>query len=101
MSVPQTISVIMPVYNGGATLRDSLAPLLTMRERGEIVEIIIVDDGSTDDTVATAAAVDVRVVPSGGRLGPGGARNVAAPSAIGTILWFVDADVVVYPDSAR
>jgi cellulose synthase/poly-beta-1,6-N-acetylglucosamine synthase-like glycosyltransferase len=38
---------------------------------------------------------------SGGRVGPGGARNVAAPSAIGDVLWFVDADVVVHDDAAR
>jgi GT2 family glycosyltransferase len=43
----------------------------------------------------------VRLVHSGGRLGPGGARNVAAPLAVGNVLWFVDADVVVHDDAAR
>ena len=95
------ISVVMPVYNGGATLRLSLAPLSAMREAGEIEEIVVVDDGSTDDTVAVAREFNARILPSGGRLGPGGARNVAAPTASGDILWFVDADVVVHPDSAR
>lgn len=95
------ITVIMPVYNGGGTLRQSLAPLLTMRRAGEIAEIIVVDDGSDDDTAAIAAALDVRVIDSGGRLGPGGARNVGSRSATGDILWFVDADVVVHPDGAR
>ena len=38
----------------------------------------------------------VRLMHSGGRVGPGGARNTAAPFAVGDILWFVDADVVVH-----
>ena len=95
-----TISVIMPVYNGSAFLARSLPPLIDMLRRGEIVEVIVVDDTSTDETVATAAAMGARVVPSGGRLGPGGARNQAAPAARGAILWFVDADVVVHDDAA-
>jgi GT2 family glycosyltransferase len=95
------ITVIMPVYNGGSTLRQSLAPLLAMRRAGEIAEIIVVDDGSDDDTATIVAALDVPVIDSGGRLGPGGARNVGSRSATGDILWFVDADVVVHADGAR
>jgi GT2 family glycosyltransferase len=95
------ISVIMPVYNGAGVLRASLAPLLAMLRAGEIAEIIVVDDGSTDATTAIATECHVRVMRSGGRLGPGGARNVAAPGATGDVLWFVDADVVVHDDAAR
>jgi GT2 family glycosyltransferase len=95
------ISVIIPVYNGEATLRRSLEPLLAMRARGEIAEIIVVDDKSTDASAPIARAVGVRVMDSGGRLGPGGARNVAAGQAVGDVLWFVDADVVVHADAAR
>ena len=91
----------MPVYNGADVLRASLAPLLAMRRAGEIAEIIVVDDGSTDATTAIATQSDVRMLHSGGRLGPGGARNAAATVAGGDILWFVDADVVVHDDAAR
>jgi glycosyltransferase involved in cell wall biosynthesis len=91
----------MPVYNGGGTLRQSLEPLLTMRGKGEVAEIIVVDDGSTDASAAIAADAGVTVLESGGRLGPGGARNVGAATADGEILWFVDADVVVHADGAR
>jgi cellulose synthase/poly-beta-1,6-N-acetylglucosamine synthase-like glycosyltransferase len=94
------VSVIMPVYNGEHVLRASLAPLAAMRRSGEIAEIIVVDDGSTDGSAAVAREFGASVLPSGGRLGPGGARNVAAPSAVGEILWFVDADVVVHDDAA-
>jgi GT2 family glycosyltransferase len=95
------ISVVMPVYNGAGVLRASLAPLLAMQRAGEIAEIIVVDDGSTDATAAIASEYQARLINSGGRLGPGGARNAAAPAAIGNILWFVDADVVVHEDAAR
>ena len=95
------VSVIMPAYNGAATIRQSLAPLLAMRRDGEIEEIIVVDDSSTDTTVEIAASLGARVLHSGGRLGPGGARNIAAPVAVGAVLWFVDADVVVHADACR
>jgi GT2 family glycosyltransferase len=96
-----SVSVVMPVYNGAATLELSLAPLLRMLRDREIVEVVVVDDGSTDATRQIAARLGARVIESGGRLGPGGARNVAAPAAAGNVLWFVDADVVVHEDAAR
>ena len=95
------ISAVMPVYNGAAVLSASLAPLVAMQRAGEIAEIIVVDDGSTDASASIAADCGARLLPSGGRLGPGGARNVAAADAAGEILWFVDADVVVHDDAAR
>ena len=98
---PVTVTVIVPVYNGAATLDRCLAPLLAMQGAGEVAEIIVVDDGSTDASAGMAAALGARVVGSGGRLGPGGARNVAARLARGDVLWFVDADVVVHDDAAR
>jgi GT2 family glycosyltransferase len=95
------ITAIIPVYNGEATLRRSLAPLLAMCDRGEIAEVIVVDDGSTDTSAMIAGGLGVPVISSGGRLGPGSARNIAARTAIGNVLWFVDADVVVHSDAAR
>ncbi len=94
------ISVIMPVYNGVDFIARSLPPLVAMQQRGDILEVIVVDDGSTDHTVSMAEGFGARVIDSGGRLGPGGARNVAAGDAVGEILWFVDADVVVHDDAA-
>ncbi len=100
-SADPSISVVMPVYNGRDVLRASLAPLLEMRRTGEIAEIVVVDDGSTDGSTEIATECGARLLHSGGRLGPGGARNAAAASAVGEILWFVDADVVVHDDAAR
>jgi glycosyltransferase involved in cell wall biosynthesis len=96
-----SISVIMPVYNGVDFIRDSLPPLVAMLKRGEIEEVLVVDDGSTDSTVQLAEELGARVMSSGGRLGPGGARNKAAKIASADALWFVDADVIVHEDAAR
>jgi glycosyltransferase involved in cell wall biosynthesis len=91
----------MPVFNGLDYVDQSLPPLLAMRERGEVAEVIVVDDGSTDATPQRCRELGATVMDSGGRLGPGGARNRAAQDAAGELLWFVDADVVVHDDAAR
>src|SRR5262245_231549 len=95
------ISVIMPVYNGAEFIIHSVPPLLAMKQRGEIREVIVIDDGSTDDSKSMAERMGAIVMSSSGRLGPGGARNQAAEIARGDILWFVDADVVVHDSAAR
>ncbi|MCB1706628.1 MAG: glycosyltransferase [Halioglobus sp.] len=96
-----SISVIMPVYNGAEFIVKSLPPLLAMEQRGEILEVIVVDDGSTDRSRQIAQQLGAIVMSSSGRLGPGGARNEAAETAQGEFLWFVDADVVVHDDAVE
>lgn len=89
------LSVIVPVYNGRALLERSLAPLLTAQASAAL-EVIVVDDGSSDGSGSFAQSLGARVVPSGGTaLGPAAARNRGADEARGAILLFVDADVVV------
>lgn len=93
--------MIMPVYNAVEYIKQSLPPLIAMMNDEQICEVIVVDDTSSDETPDVARALGANVMPSGGRLGPGGARNVAAKVAKGDILWFVDADVVVHSDAAE
>jgi glycosyltransferase involved in cell wall biosynthesis len=95
----QVISVIMPVYNGQDFIVKSLPPLIGMLHRGEVHEVIVVDDGSTDDTRRIARDMGARIIDSGGRLGPGAARNMAVAEAEGEVVWFVDADVIVHDDA--
>ena len=97
----QVISVIMPVYNGQEFIVRSLPPLIDMQRRGEVCEVIVVDDSSTDDTCRIASDMGARVIPSGGRLGPGAARNMAVQEAQGNVVWFVDADVIVHDDAVK
>lgn len=92
-----TISAVMPAYNAAALLPQVLAPLLAMLRAGEIAEVLVVDDRSTDDTAAVAAALGARVMVMPRNGGPGAARNLAALHALGDILWLVDSDVVVHP----
>ncbi|NOY15435.1 MAG: glycosyltransferase [Gammaproteobacteria bacterium] len=95
------ITAIMPVRNGYNLLPLSLPPLLAMQDRGELVEVIVVDDASTDDSAKFSAHLGAKVLHNTERSGPGAARNLASQQAKGDILWFVDADVVVHEDAAR
>lgn len=95
------ISVIMPAYNAAHYLKLSLPPLIAMRERGEIEEVIVVDDCSPDPSnIAVARELGAHVVKMDVNGGPGAARNYAASLAKGDILWLVDADVVAHEDAA-
>ncbi len=94
-----SISVIIPVHNGGADFRRCLSSL------AEVVpppcETIIVADGDTDGSWRLAEGFDARVlrIPEPG--GPGRARNLGARAARGDILFFVDADVAIRHDATR
>ena len=99
-SIGTTISVIMPAYNACHFIGQSLPPLIEMLRKGDIDEVIVADDGSTDHSASMAAEMGAQVVFTGSRSGPGAARNKAAQVAKGEILWFVDADVLVHPDAA-
>jgi glycosyltransferase involved in cell wall biosynthesis len=97
-----SVSVVMPLYNAQSTIERCLAPLLEMLARGEIFELIVVDDGSTDRSVELVGAhSQVQLLRSAQRGGPGAARNIGATQARGKYLWFVDSDVVLAPDAAR
>lgn len=94
-----TISIIMPVYNGIGFVEKSLPPLFSMLKNNEVIELIVIDDGSKDESMTIAKEFGARVLESGGRKGPAAARNIAAEQAMGDIVWFVDADVVVRSDA--
>jgi len=91
------ISIVMPVYNAEALLDECLGAVRA--SAGVDYEVIVVDDSSTDRSPAIAEAHGCTVIPSGGRLGPGRARNVGARAARGDILFFIDSDVMIRPDT--
>ncbi len=91
-----TISVVVPVYNGGEPFRACLAALVALSPPP--LEIIVVANGDTDGSGDLAASFGAKVIRVPTPSGPGLARNLGAQMARGAILLFVDADVVVPRD---
>ena len=95
-----SVSVIIPTFNGGSGLGPTIASL--HRQTLRPLEIVVVDDGSTDDTRAVAeraralGLVDM-VICHGTRCGRSAAINAAARFASGDLLLTVDADTVFEP----
>lgn len=92
-----SVSVIIPAYNASQTLPQTLAAL-TPDALEKNVEIIVVDDGSTDNISAVARAFDVRLVTLRQNVGAARAKNIGARAAQGDLLFFTDADIVPPPD---
>jgi lipopolysaccharide/colanic/teichoic acid biosynthesis glycosyltransferase/GT2 family glycosyltransferase len=84
-------SVIVPAHNAAQTIEECIEALLKQSVPQKRYEIIVVDDGSSDDTATLARSYGVRVLTQPHR-GPGAARNVGAGQATGEILLFTDAD---------
>jgi len=92
------LSVVVPVHNGGESLRRCLQGLAASARPPD--EVVVVDDGSTDGSAALAAALGARVLTtSAGPRGPAHARNRGAEMATGEVLVFIDADVAVHTDT--
>lgn len=95
-NTPLSISIIVPVYNGGAAFGRCLDALLMLRPAPH--EIIVVADGDSDGSRQLALGRGVRVIELDTPRGPDVARNLGAQAASGDVLYFVDADVAVHPD---
>ena len=91
------ISVIVPVYNGAEFLRRCLEALA--RSTVQPLEVIVVDDCSTDSSMDVCLERKVQVLSTSQNSGPAVARNLAARVAMGDVLLFVDADVLVKPET--
>jgi len=96
----QRVSVVIAAYNVGPYVAETVASALGQTHADR--EIIIVDDGSTDDTLAVArrlAATDQRVrvvaTPNGG---PAAARNTALLAARGEFVALLDSDDLIQPE---
>jgi GT2 family glycosyltransferase len=87
------ISVVVCSFNGSRTIGECLQAISKLRHPN--FEVIVVDDGSTDDTAAIAARYDVRLIRTSNH-GLSHARNIGWQSAKGEIVAYIDDDA--YPD---
>jgi glycosyltransferase involved in cell wall biosynthesis len=91
-----TVSVILPAYNSGPFIGHAIESVL--QQSFDDLEVIVVDDGSTDGTGCRARAYGERVqYIRRPHLGAGAARNYGAKMARGRWLAFLDADDFWYP----
>jgi glycosyltransferase involved in cell wall biosynthesis len=92
------ISVIVPVFNGAATLGEAIE---SIRAQEAQVEIIVVDDGSTDDTAHVIETLTDIVAIRQDNLGPAAARNSGLVFARAPLVAFLDDDDLWMPHKLR
>lgn len=95
------VSVVMPVFNAGRDVLGAVAQLQTLTHPN--LEFIMIDDGSSDDTVEWLARFAdgdkrARLIALEENVGAAEARNIGLRAASGTYVWFVDWDDEWVPD---
>lgn len=95
------VSTVIPVFNRAAMLREAVGSVLAQTWRP--IEIVIVDDGSTDDTLHVAHALraqhpDIVRVLGQANAGPGVARQTGLEATRGEFIQFLDSDDLLLPE---
>jgi len=93
-TAPQ-ITIVVPTYNGSNIIDRCIGSLRSLDYPNERLEVIIVDDGSTDSTPAILERYDMTVIRHETNKGASVARNTGIKYATGDIILFVDQDVMV------
>lgn len=88
------VSIIIPALNEGFSIKPALEAIEIF---GEAVETIVVDGGSTDDTVLIAQNYNVKILHSG--RGRGTQMRAGAAAAGGDVFWFLHADTIAPPEA--
>ncbi|MDR3639211.1 MAG: glycosyltransferase [Isosphaeraceae bacterium] len=92
------ITLVIPGRNAARVVRHCLDAVVPLLERGELAEIIFVDDASTDETATIVAQYPITCLKGQGH-GPGAARNLGWREARSPLVWFIDSDCVAEPDA--
>jgi hypothetical protein len=103
---PPAVSVIIATYNAGQLLAQALDALAAQSLPPELIEIIVVDDGSTDGTWSYLSELErtrsnIKIFQQQHSGGPSAGRNRALCEATGTYVFFHDADDYLGPDALR
>lgn len=99
--IPVKVSVLIPAYNAAPYIEQTLASVLA--QTWPNLEVIVVDDGSRDDTLAKAQryASDKVQVVSQPNAGASAARNRAFALATGDYIQYLDADDLLHPNKLK
>ena len=102
MTANTKLSIIIPAYNEAATIRELLLRVRSVELPGMVREIILIDDGSTDETPELISEEkktgDIRIITHPANLGKGAAVRTGLRAAEGDIIIIQDADLEYDPD---
>ncbi len=91
------LTVVIPVYNGGKTIGLCLKNLFASTLAN--FEVIVVDDHSTDESANIARSFPCVILETAENSGAAAARNLGAAHAQTALIYFLDADILVQPDT--
>jgi glycosyltransferase involved in cell wall biosynthesis len=87
------VSVVIPAYNAQQTIAEAVEQSVAQAKGPMEVEVVVVDDGSVDDTAKIAESAGATVIKQE-NAGPAAARNRGWKSATGQVICFTDSDCV-------
>jgi glycosyltransferase involved in cell wall biosynthesis len=99
---PSPLTILMPVFNGASFLRAAIDSILG--QSFHAFQLIIIDDGSTDDTPEILSEFTdprIRIITNPSRRGVSSCRNQALEMALTPFVTYFDADDVAHPDKFR
>lgn len=91
-----TVSIVITCYNQASFLADAIRSAMGQDVENAVIEIVVVDDGSTDETRSVAGAFPVRYIYQSNQ-GLAAARNTGFAASTGRFVCFLDADDTLLP----